>query len=58
MTEKQLKQWDYLERMRARILRRIGPPTHFTIEEADAAIKRARDERLRREADKRRSRRK
>lgn len=58
MIQKQCKQEEELRRMRERILRRVGPPTHFTAEEAIAAIKKVRDERLRRDAEKRRSRRK
>lgn len=52
MTEKQLKERE------KELLRTVGPPTHFTVEEAKAAIKKVRDERLRREAEERRSRRK
>lgn len=57
MTEKQLKRREDLEQRTKELLRTFGPPTHFTNEELDAAIIKARDKRLRREAEKRRSRR-
>lgn len=55
MTEKQLKRREELERRTEELLRMYGRPTHFTIEELDAAIIKARDKRLRREAEERRS---
>lgn len=40
------------------LMRTVGPPTHFTVEELEATIKKVRDERLRREAEERRRQRK
>ena len=57
MTEKRITtRREYFLRLREELLHTVGPPTHFTIEEFEAAVKKVRNERRRRESEKRRSR--
>lgn len=47
MTENQRERREEFLRRRDELLRTIGPPTHFTIEGVEAAVKKVRDERRR-----------